>query len=65
MKHYDTNEYIADKREALTLWQDLVLEIVGEKPIPRKHRAAAVVIKTTSRPFSRKAGSNGRRSAAA
>ena len=65
MKHYDTNEYIADKREALTLWQDLVLEIVGEKPISRRLRAAAVEFKTAGQPFRRKTGSNGRRSAAA
>jgi integrase len=45
MKHYDANEYIADKREALTLWQDLVLEIVGERPMPRKGRASTAALK--------------------
>ena len=41
MKHYDANEYIVDKRNALTAWQDLVLEIVGEPAASQKRRALA------------------------
>lgn len=33
LRHYDANEYVADKRDALTAWQDLVLKIVGGSPI--------------------------------
>ncbi len=29
MIHYDMNEYVSEKRRALTAWQDLVLKIVG------------------------------------
>jgi hypothetical protein len=28
MKHYDANEYVADKRIALTKWQSLLFRIV-------------------------------------
>ena len=28
-KHYDANSYAAEKRKALTAWEDLLLEIVG------------------------------------
>jgi len=30
-RHYDGNEYIAEKRRALEAWEDLLLEIVGER----------------------------------
>lgn len=30
--HYDTNEYLAERRKALELWQHRLLEIVGERP---------------------------------
>lgn len=63
MKHYDSNEYIADKREALTLWQNLVLEIVGEPPIPKKLRAA-VTFKGSNLPRSRAVGRRSSRVAA-
>jgi integrase len=37
MKHYDANEYIADKRIALTKWQVLLFRIVGGPSIsPRR-----------------------------
>jgi integrase len=36
VKHYDANEYVSDKRFALTKWQDLVLRIVGEPPMPAR-----------------------------
>lgn len=29
--HYDANEYVAEKRKALTAWEGLLLEIVGER----------------------------------
>jgi integrase len=29
--HYDTNDYIAEKRRALQTWENLLLEIVGER----------------------------------
>jgi hypothetical protein len=29
--HYDRNSYIAEKRSALTAWEGLLLEIVGER----------------------------------
>jgi integrase len=32
MTHYDVNTYIAEKRRALAAWEDLLLEIVGERP---------------------------------
>lgn len=31
-KHYDANEYVAEKRRGLEAWEALLLEIVGEKP---------------------------------
>jgi integrase len=34
MVHYDTNEYVAEKRRALEAWEGLLLQIVGECPIP-------------------------------
>ena len=64
MKHYDANEYVADKREALTLWQNLVLEIVGESPAPKKHRASTVTFKGSNLPRSRAAGRRSSRAAA-
>jgi integrase len=30
--HYDANSYLAEKRKALCAWEDLVLEVVGERP---------------------------------
>ena len=33
-KHYDVNTYAAEKRAALTAWEGLVLEIVGERRRP-------------------------------
>ena len=36
MIHYDTNEYVAEKRRALEEWEGLLLEIVGERP-PRSN----------------------------
>jgi integrase len=32
MTHYDVNTYVAEKRRALAAWEDLLLEIVGERP---------------------------------
>lgn len=34
MLHYDANEYVAEKRKALTAWEGLLLEIVGERARP-------------------------------
>lgn len=31
---YDSNNYLAEKRRALTAWAELLLEIVGERPRP-------------------------------
>jgi integrase len=50
MKHYDANEYVADKREALTLWQDLVLEIVGAPPVSRKVKSAKLSSQGNAQP---------------
>jgi integrase len=33
MKHYDANEYVADKRIALSKWQALLFRIVGDAPV--------------------------------
>lgn len=30
--HYDANEYLAEKRRAIEAWENLLLEIVGERP---------------------------------
>lgn len=32
MTHYDVNTYVTEKRRALAAWEDLLLEIVGERP---------------------------------
>lgn len=32
--HYDANSYASEKRRALEAWEDLLLEIVGERPKP-------------------------------
>lgn len=37
-KHYDVNTYAQEKRQALKAWEDLVLEIVGERPRPSNVR---------------------------
>lgn len=34
MAHYDANSYVAEKRRALQAWEDLLLEIVGERKRP-------------------------------
>ncbi len=34
MMHYDVHTYVAEKRRALAAWEDLLLEIVGERPRP-------------------------------
>lgn len=34
MTHYDANEYLVEKRRALEAWENLLLEIVGEKVRP-------------------------------
>jgi integrase len=31
MTHYDVNTYVTEKRRALAAWEDLLLEIVGER----------------------------------
>lgn len=36
--HYDRNLYVSEKRSALTLWEGLVLEIVGERKRPSNVR---------------------------
>ena len=36
--HYDANEYVTEKRRALEAWEDLLLEIVGEKVRPSNLR---------------------------
>ena len=38
-RHYDANQYVAEKRAALTAWQDLLLEIVGEQARPSNVRS--------------------------
>ena len=30
--HYDANAYVAEKRKALAAWEDLLLDVVGERP---------------------------------
>lgn len=30
--HYDANTYVAEKRRALAAWEDLLLEVAGERP---------------------------------
>lgn len=39
--HYDANSYVAEKRRALDAWEDLLLEVVGERP--RKPKLHAIV----------------------
>lgn len=34
MRHYDVNEYVRAKRDALEKWQSLLRDIVGETPAP-------------------------------
>lgn len=34
--HYDANTYLAEKRRALEAWAQLLLEIVGERPVGRR-----------------------------
>jgi integrase len=34
MTHYDVNTYVGEKRRALAAWEDLLLEIVGERVRP-------------------------------
>jgi len=40
-RHYDANTYVTEKRAALQAWEDLVLEIVGERPRPTNVRKLA------------------------
>ena len=42
MKHYDANEYVADKRVALTKWQKLLFKIVGGPTVAPHGSHAAV-----------------------
>jgi integrase len=37
--HYDVNEYVSEKRQALKLWSELLLRIAGN--VPEKHAMAA------------------------
>ncbi|MBP6879144.1 MAG: tyrosine-type recombinase/integrase [Phenylobacterium sp.] len=45
--HYDANEYVADKRDALEAWEGLLLEIAGERS------KSSQVISMTGRPLQR------------
>jgi integrase len=39
--HYDANTYASEKRRALEAWEDLLLEVVGEKP--RASKVSAIL----------------------
>jgi integrase len=42
-RHYDANQYVSEKRAALTAWEDLLLEIVGERTRPDNVRRLGAV----------------------
>jgi hypothetical protein len=45
MKHYDANEYVADKRIALSKWQSLLFKIVGTSPGGARSNVAALPVR--------------------